>query len=176
MWVNFECSGEGSFAVLENGQIWNVGKWESGQINCYKWDPVWNVGKCPKLECWGGARFGMFGMKFGIAERGGTWSWYHGGRRPSSDNSFHSPTIIPPSALDKPSIMKRCHHRQMKREGVTARSPTMATLHDTRFVECRLWNDGWTVKTVVTWSSASMIPAPGLSWSEHIWNAMDWVQ
>ena len=30
---------------------------------------------------------------------------YHGGRRPSSDNSFHSPTVIPPSALDKPSIM-----------------------------------------------------------------------
>ena len=32
---------------------------------------------------------------------------YHGGGRPSSDNSFHSPTVIPPSALDKPSIMKR---------------------------------------------------------------------
>ena len=29
-------------------------------------------------------------------------------------------------------------------------SPTMVTLHDTRFVECRWWNDGWTVKTVVT--------------------------
>ena len=25
----------------------------------------------------------------------------------------------------------------------------MVTLHDTRFVECRWWNDGWTVKTVV---------------------------
>ena len=35
------------------------------------------------------------------------------------------------------------------------------TLHDTRFVECRWWNDGWTVKTVVNWrSSASMMPAP----------------
>ena len=32
---------------------------------------------------------------------------------------------------------------------MTARSPTMVTLHDTRFVECRWWNDGWTVKTVV---------------------------
>ena len=43
------------------------------------------------------------------------------------------------------------------------RSPTMVTLYDTRFVECRWWNDGWTVKTVVTWRSpASMIPAPGL--------------
>ena len=30
---------------------------------------------------------------------------------------------------------------------MTARSPTMVTLHDTRFVECRWWNDGWTVKT-----------------------------
>ena len=28
-------------------------------------------------------------------------SRYHGGRRPSSNDSFHSPTIIPPSALDK---------------------------------------------------------------------------
>ena len=30
---------------------------------------------------------------------------------------------------------------------MTARSPTMVTLYDTRFVECRWWNDGWTVKT-----------------------------
>ena len=30
-------------------------------------------------------------------------SW---GRRPSSDDSFHSPTVIPPSALNKLSIMK----------------------------------------------------------------------
>ena len=30
------------------------------------------------------------------------------------------------------------------------RSSTMVTLHDTRFVKCRWWNDGWTVKTVVT--------------------------
>ena len=34
---------------------------------------------------------------------------YHGGRRRSSDDCFHSPTVIPPSILDKPSIMKRCH-------------------------------------------------------------------
>ena len=27
---------------------------------------------------------------------------YHGGRQPSNDDSFHSPTVIPPSALDKP--------------------------------------------------------------------------
>ena len=37
--------------------------------------------------------------------------------------------------------------------------PRMVTLHDTRFVKCRWWNGGWTVKAVVTWrSSASMIP------------------
>ena len=88
-----------------------------------------------------------------------TWGCYHGGRRPSSDDSFHSPTAIPPSALDKPSIMKRYHHRWTRRWGVTARSLTMVTLHDTRSVECRWWNDSW---TVVTWRlSASMIPAPG---------------
>ena len=86
---------------------------------------------------------------------------YHGGRRPSSDDSFHSPTVIPPSALDKPSIMKRYHPRRTTMWSMTARSPTMVTLHDTGFVECRWWNDGWSVKTVVTWrSSASMIPAP----------------
>ena len=68
---------------------------------------------------------------------------------------------ITPSALDKPSIMKRYHRRRTTRWCVTARSPTMVTLHDARFVECRWWNDGWTVKTVVTWrSSAFMIPVP----------------
>ena len=34
---------------------------------------------------------------------------YNGSRRPSSDDS---PTVIPPSALNKPSIMKRFHHRR----------------------------------------------------------------
>ena len=34
---------------------------------------------------------------------------YHGGRRLSSDNSLHSPTVIPPSALDKQSIIQGCH-------------------------------------------------------------------
>ena len=29
-----------------------------------------------------------------------TWGRYHGGRRPSSDDSFHSPTVIPPSARE----------------------------------------------------------------------------
>ena len=56
--------------------------------------------------------------------------------------------------------MKSYHRRQTTRLGVTARSPTMVKLHDTQFVQCRWWNDGWTVKTVVTWSSTSTIPAP----------------
>ena len=40
---------------------------------------------------------------------------YHGGRRSSSDDSFHSPAVIPPSALDKPSIMKRYYRRRTTR-------------------------------------------------------------
>ena len=91
-----------------------------------------------------------------------SWGRYHGGRRPSNDDSLHSPTVIPPLALDKPSIMKRYHRRWTYSDTSPRRSPTMVTLHDTRFVECWWWNDGWTVKTVVTWrSSASMIAAPG---------------
>ena len=88
---------------------------------------------------------------------GHTWGRYHGDWQPSIDDSFHNPTVIPPSALDKPSIKKRYH-----RYTSPCHSPTTVTLHDSRFVECRWWNNGWTVKTVVTWrSSASMIPAPG---------------
>ena len=64
--------------------------------------------------------------------------------------------------------MKCYHRRQTTRWGVTERSPTMVTLHDTRFVKCRWWNDGWSVKTVITWrSSVSMIPAPGLQLSDR---------
>ena len=93
------------------------------------------------------------------------WDRYHGGWRPSSDVSFHRTTVILPSALDKPSIMKHHVYNRRRTSSQTSprRSPTMVTLHNTRFVECRWWNDGWTVKTVVIWrSSASMIPAPGL--------------
>ena len=58
--------------------------------------------------------------------------------------------------------MKRDHRRRACSHTSPRPLPTMVTLHDTRFVECRWWNDGRTVKTVVTWrSSASMIPAPG---------------
>ena len=71
---------------------------------------------------------------------------YHGGRRPSCDDSCHSSTVIPPT-LDKPNIMKRYYLRRTCCHTSPRRSPTMVTLHDTRFVECRRWNDGWTVKT-----------------------------
>ena len=40
---------------------------------------------------------------------------YQRGRRPSSDDSLHGPTVIPPSALDKPSVMKRYHRRRTTR-------------------------------------------------------------
>ena len=90
---------------------------------------------------------------------------HHGGRRPSSDDSFRSTTVIPPSALDKPSIMKRYYRRWTCNHTSPHRSPTMVRLYDTRFVEYRWWNDSWTAKTVVTWrSSASMIPAPDLTY------------
>ena len=92
-----------------------------------------------------------------------TRGWYHGGQRPSS---LYSPTVIPPSALNKPSIMKRYHRQRTTRWSLTARSPTVVTLYDTLFVECQWWNDGWTVKTVVAWRLlASMILAPGCSWN-----------
>ena len=78
------------------------------------------------------------------------WGRYHGSRRPSSDDSLRSPTVILPSALDQPSIMKRYHRRRPCSHTSPRRSTTMVTLHDTGFVECRWWNDGWTVKTVVT--------------------------
>ena len=63
---------------------------------------------------------------------------------------FHSLIVIPPSALDKPSIVKLYHRRRTCSHTSPRRSPTMVTLRDTRFVECGWWNDGWTVKTVVT--------------------------
>ena len=80
--------------------------------------------------------------------------------------SFHSPTVIPPSVLDKSSIMKRYHRWWMCSHTSPRHSPRMVRLHDTQFVECRWWNDGW---TVVTWRSpASMIPAPG-KWGFDPW-------
>ena len=60
------------------------------------------------------------------------------------------------------TVQPRFHHRRS-----TNRVSWSVTIVGERavssFVECRWWNDGWTVKTVVTWrSSDSMIPAPGL--------------
>ena len=99
------------------------------------------------FEVTGMTRHGeRFTVQGGIEVRGR----YHGDRRSSSDDSFHSPTVIPPSTLDKPSTMKRYHRRRTCSHTSPRRLPTMVTLHDTLFVECRWWNDGWTVKTVVT--------------------------
>ena len=84
------------------------------------------------------------------SQNAATCGWYHGGRRLSSDDSLPSPTVTPPSALDKPSITKRYHHQQTCSHTSPCRLPTMVTLYDTQFVVCRWWNDDWTVKTVVT--------------------------
>ena len=67
-----------------------------------------------------------------------------------ADSCYSPAVVIPPSALDTPSIMKRYHRRRTCSHTSHRRSPTMVTLHDTGFVECRWWNDGWTVKTVIT--------------------------
>ena len=95
-------------------------------------------------------RDGRCKSNFCLAEYGAdSRGRYHGARRPStSDYSFHSPTVIPPSAL--PSTKKRYHRRRTCSRTLPRRSPTMVTCHDTRFDESRWWNDGWTVKTVVT--------------------------
>ena len=98
-------------------------------------------------------------------------SQYHGGRWPLSDDSIHCPTVIPPSALDKPSIMKRYHCQRTCNHTSPHRLPMMVTLHDTWFLNCWWWNDGWTVKTVVTWqSSDTMIPL----WIGYVLAGRDW--
>ena len=71
-----------------------------------------------------------------------SWGRYCEGRRLSRDDSLHSPTAIPPSALDKLSIMKSCNRRRTLSHTSPRHSLTMVTLHDTRFVQCRWWNDG----------------------------------
>ena len=98
---------------------------------------------------------------------------HHGGRRPSNGDSLHSPTVISPSALDTPSILKRYHRRRTCSHTSPRRSPSMVTLHDTGFAQCRWWNDGWTVKTVVTCrSSAFMIPAPDVPMLGEAWSLL----
>ena len=81
-------------------------------------------------------------------------------------SAHDKPSIVKRYHRHKPNIVKRYHRRQTCSHTSPRRSPTMVTLYDTRFVQCRWWNDSWTVKAVVTWrSSASMIPAPGVSFS-----------
>ena len=80
---------------------------------------------------------------------------YHEGQQSSSDDSFHSPTVIPPSALNKPSIMKH-HHRQWTCSHTLPRhSTTMVTLHDT--LVCQVPMVEWRMDC-----ETSMIPAFGL--------------
>ena len=76
-------------------------------------------------------------------------------------------TTVQPSFHHRHSTNRECHEalpssaNDEVRCDCTFADMTMVTLHDTRFVECRWWNDGWTVKSVVTWRSLdSMIPAP----------------
>ena len=89
----------------------------------------------------GGARNqmepGITGYFPTYGQRHDIWAQCHVGRRPSSDDSLHSPTVIPLSALGKPSIMKRYHRRRTCSHTSPRRSPTIVTLSDTRFVECR---------------------------------------
>ena len=130
--------------------------------NCRNTESI--IQTCQSLESFQCNRFLIFRVVLEVSEQWTpvTRGWYHGGRRPSSDDSFHSPPVILPSALDKPRIMKHYHRWWVTRWGVTAPALTMVTLHDTWFVECQRRNDNWTVKTVVTWQpSASMIPASG---------------
>ena len=47
---------------------------------------------------------------------------------------FTDKSVIPPSALDKPSIMKRYHRRQTCSHTSPRPSPTMVTLRVSRFV------------------------------------------
>ena len=66
-----------------------------------------------------------------------------------ADDSFHSPTVTPPSALDKSSIMKRYHRRRTCSHTSPRRSPTVVTLHDTGFVALRLDSENCRHLTVV---------------------------
>ena len=47
-------------------------------------------------------------------ERGRPGGRYHGGRRPSNDDSLQSPAVIPPSALDKPSQRNNSQRKEAR--------------------------------------------------------------
>ena len=84
------------------------------------------------------------------------WGRYHRGRQVTT--VF---TVQPSFHHRHSSVMKLYYRGRTCSHTSPRRSPTMVTLYVARFVEYRWWNDGWTVKTVVTWRlSASMIPAP----------------
>ena len=111
---------------------WSVSLFSSiGLLPCNEW-PSWSVSlfswicllPCHEWLSWSVSSFSrikalpLSATPYGWAveavpltsgQRCVLWGRYHG---PSSDHSFHSPTVIPPLALDKPSIMKRCHRRR----------------------------------------------------------------
>ena len=58
---------------------------------------------------------------------------YHGGRRPSSDYSFHSPTsTIGTRQTQYPEALPSSANSEVRCDCTF----TMVTLHDTRFVKC----------------------------------------
>ena len=70
--------------------------------------------KKPKWECWSEilTRISKMNLSWesefsacGLSDDYDTMGRYHGGRRPSIDDSFHTPAVIPPSTLDKQSIV-----------------------------------------------------------------------
>ena len=66
-------------------------------------------------------------------------------RRPSGDRQTFVRFPLSPWIFFQRYLCRRtCSHTSPRR------LPTLVTLHDTRFVKCRWWNDGWTMKTVVT--------------------------
>ena len=74
--------------------------------------------------------------------------------------------------------MKRYHRQQMMRWGVTARSPPMVTLHDTRFVQYPSSGDCQTVKRSLVDDHCSPWHQPLVSAvlshqdaHQHCWNA-----
>ena len=71
-----------------------------------------------------------------------------GGRRPSSDDRFHGPSVIPPSALAEYNEELPLSMNVQSR--LTSSFADDGNASYTVFVKCRWWNDGWTVKTVVT--------------------------
>ena len=66
----------------------------------------------------------------------GTRGRYHGGRRPSSDDSLHCPTVIPPWAFDKPFSLSNRHSTIGIRQTVFTAQPSFHHRHSTNHFHC----------------------------------------